>query len=94
MGIVSAGFTLIENWTVFLVAKFFVGCCIGLMGVIIARYIEEYVPLKWFGISQAISFAFLQAGVFVATIMGAILPEDEDHAALETNTNWRIIFAV
>ena len=59
LGICSSLFTFIENWIVFLVSKFFLGISIGMMGVIVARYIEEYVPLKWFGISQAISLTFL-----------------------------------
>ena len=69
-------------------AKFIVGSSIGLIGVIVARYIEEYVPLKWLGISQAISLTFFQAGIFLATIMGTLLPDDDDEAALEANTSW------
>jgi len=59
LGIGASLFTFIEIWIVFLVAKFLVGISIGMMGVIVARYIEEYVPLKWFGTSQAISLTFL-----------------------------------
>ena len=82
VGIFGSLFTFIENWYVFLLAKFIVGASIGMMGVTVARYIEEYVPLAWFGISQAISLAWLQAGIFLATIMGAILPPDDDELAL------------
>ena len=94
LGIFGASFTFIENWYVFLFAKFVVGASIGLMGVTVARFIEEYVPLAWFGTSQAISLAFLQAGIFLATILGAILPDDEDDEALKDNLTYRIIFAV
>ena len=94
LGIFGASFTFIENWYVFLFAKFVVGASIGLMGVTVARFIEEYVPLAWFGTSQAISLAFLQAGIFLATILGAILPDDEDNEALKDNLTYRIIFAV
>ena len=59
LGIFGSLFTFIMNWYVFLLAKFIVGASIGLMGVTVARYIEEYVPLAWFGTSQAISLAFL-----------------------------------
>ena len=76
VGIFGSSLTFIESWSVFLVAKFICGASIGLTGVVAARYIEEYVPLAWFGTSQAISLAFLQFGVFIATIMGAILPPD------------------
>ena len=51
IGIGASLFTFIQNFIVFLIAKFIVGISIGMMGVIVARYIEEYVPLKWFGIS-------------------------------------------
>ena len=94
VGIFGSLFTFILNWYVFLVAKFIVGASIGLMGVTVARFIEEYVPLAWFGTSQAISLAFLQAGVFLSTIMGAILPPDTNEELLKEDTNWRIIFAV
>ena len=43
--------TMIESWSVFLIAKFIVGMAMGMTGVVVARYIEEWVPLKWFGIS-------------------------------------------
>ena len=82
LGIFGSAFTFIANWYVFLFAKFIVGASIGIMGVTVARYIEEYVPLAWFGTSQAISLAFLQAGIFLATIMGAILPPDEEEELL------------
>ena len=59
VGIAGSLLTFIANFYVFLVAKFIVGVSIGLTGVVVARYIEEYVPLKWFGISQAISFCCL-----------------------------------
>ena len=59
IGLVGSLFTFINNWPTFLFAKFIVGISIGLTGVIVARYIEEFVPLKWFGISQAISLACL-----------------------------------
>ena len=94
VGIAGSLFTFIENWAVFLAAKFIVGCSTGLLGVIVARYIEEYVPLKWFGTSQAISLTFLQGGVFLSTIIGAMLPSDEDEAGLAANKSWRVIFAV
>jgi len=93
VGIAGSLLTFIENWGVFLAAKFIVGCSTGLLGVIVARYIEEYVPLKWFGTSQAISLTFLQAGIFFSTISGVILPSDEDEAGLKANTSWRLIFA-
>lgn len=51
LGIFGSLFTFILNWYVFLFAKFIVGASIGLMGVTVARYIEEYVPLAWFGTS-------------------------------------------
>ena len=94
VGIFGSLFTFIENWPLFLVSKFIVGSSIGLIGVIVARFIEEYVPLKWFGTSQAISLAFLQAGIFLSTIMGAILPADDDVEALKDNKTWRLIFAI
>ena len=75
VGIVGSTMALVQYQDVFLISKFIVGSAIGLNGVIIARYIEEYVPLKWLGISQAISFTCLQLGIFLATIMGAILPD-------------------
>jgi MFS family permease len=51
VGIFGSALTFIELWSLFLVAKFIVGASIGLTGVIVARFIEEYVPLKWFGTS-------------------------------------------
>ena len=51
LGIFGSLFTFILNWYVFLFAKFIVGASIGIMGVTVARYIEEYVPLAWFGTS-------------------------------------------
>ena len=94
VGIFGSSFTFIKNWYVFLLAKFIVGASIGMTGVTVARYIDDYVPLAWTGVSQATSLAFLQAGVFLSTIMGAILPPDDDKEALKEDTSWRIIFAV
>lgn len=94
VGIVGSSITMIENWWVFLFAKFIVGAAIGITGVVVARYIEEYVPLAWFGTSQAISLAALQSGFFIATLMGLILPPDEDEEALEDDKSWRLIFAL
>ena len=78
VGIFGSLLAFVEVWAVFLVAKFIAGASIGLCGVIVARFIEEYVPLAYFGISQAISLTFLQAGLFLATVIGAILPPDDD----------------
>lgn len=75
-GIVGSLLTLIQNWSVFLIAKLIVGCAMGMTGVIVARYIEEWVPLKWFGISQAISLTSLQFGVLLSSLMGLILPPE------------------
>lgn len=94
VGIFGSAFTLIEVWSVFLCAKFIVGASIGMTGVVVARFIEEYVPLKWFGTSQAISLAFLQAGIFLSTIIGAILPADDDTTALKENGTWRLIYSL
>ena len=94
VGIAGSLLTLIDSWGVFLAAKFIAGSSTGLMGVIVARYIEEYVPLKWFGTSQAISLTFLQAGIFLSTVIGAILPSDDDEAGLKSDKSWRLIFAV
>ena len=94
VGIAGSALTFISNWPVFLVAKFIIGASIGLTGVIVARYIEEYVPLKWFGTSQAISLAFLQAGIFLSTIIGAALPPDEEPEELKETDSWYAIFAV
>ena len=87
-------FTLIKNWGIFLTAWFIVRISIGLTGVIVVRYIEEYVPLRLFGISQAISLTFLQTGIFLSTIVGFNLPNEVDKAGLEANKSWRLIFAV
>ena len=92
VGILGSLLAYVKNWAVFLASRFIVGVSTGLTGVIVARYIEEYVPVKWFGVSQAISLTFLQAGIFLSTIIGAILPEDDDYAGLATNTNWKLIF--
>ena len=54
-----------------------------MMGVSVGRYIEEYMPLAWVGTSQAISLAFLQGGIFTSTIIGAMLPPDDDVEALK-----------
>ena len=51
VGITGSLICFVEDWIVFLVAKFVVGASIGLTGVVVARYIEEFVPLKWFGTS-------------------------------------------
>lgn len=67
---------------------------VGLTGVIVARYIEEYVPLKWFGMSQAISFTFLQIGVVLSTVVGVILPDEDDTAGLAVDRCWRIVFLI
>ena len=94
VGIAGSILTQIEHWGVFLTAKFIVGISLGLTCVIVARFIEEYVPLKWFGISQAISLTFLQTGIFLSTIVGFNLPNEDDETGLMTNKSWRIIFAV
>ena len=94
IGIASSTITLIQNWTLFLICKFFVGVSVGLTGVIVARYIEEYVPLKWFGLSQAISLTFLQVGVVLSTMIGVILPDEDDAAGLAVDGCWRIVFII
>lgn len=59
VGILGSLLTLIASWEVFLVAKLIVGVSMGMSGVIVARYIEEWVPIEWFGVSQAISLTCL-----------------------------------
>ena len=59
IGIFGSLLTLIANWYVFLFAKLIVGVSMGMSGVIVARYIEEWVPIEWFGVSQAISLTCL-----------------------------------
>ena len=78
VGIFGGVFTLIENYPLFLASKFVVGASVGMQGPIVARYIEEYVPLKWFGTSQAICIGALQGGVLLATAMSYVLPPNED----------------
>ena len=92
IGIIGGLVSLIWNWYVFLFAKLIVGTAMGMIGVVVARYIEEWVPLKWFGISQAISLTCLQLGVLLATLMGSILPPEDDEEALKENETWRIVF--
>ena len=94
VGIVGSAFTFIHNFPVFLSAKLIVGVSIGMMGVSVARYIEEYMPLKYYATSQAISLAFLQGGIFISTIIGVILPPDDDITALKEDKKWYIIFAI
>lgn len=93
-GIVGSLITFWLNFYVFLFAKFIVGASIGMLGVVIARFIEEFVPLKWFGISQAIALASLQTGIFLSTIAGAALPPDADKEALKDTKSWIFIFAL
>ena len=93
-GIAGSLITFWLNFIVFLIAKFIVGASIGMMGVVVARFIEEYVPLKWFGTSQAISLACLQGGIFLSTIVGAVLPPDDDKEALKDTNSWIFIFSL
>ena len=51
IGIAGGLLTLMQYWYVFLLAKLIVGIAMGMAGVVVARYIEEWVPLEWFGIS-------------------------------------------
>ena len=94
IGLVGSFFTLVQSWPFFLFCKFVVGISMGLTGVIVARYIEEWVPLKWFGISQAISLTCLQLGVLISTLMGLILPPEDDKQALKDDKNYKLIFLV
>ena len=59
-----------------------------------SRYIEEYVPLAWFGTSSAIIMFALEVGIFLASIMGFVLPHEEDTEALKETQSWIYIFAV
>lgn len=85
IGIFGSFLTLIGNFPTFLIAKLIAGVSMGMTGVVVARYIEEWVPLKWFGISQAISLTCLQLGVLLSTLLGVLLPPEDDIEALETN---------
>ena len=54
VGMVGSLLTFIINWYVFLTAKFICGINYGMVGVVIARMIEEYVPTAYYGICAAI----------------------------------------
>ena len=54
VGIIGSGLTFIINWYIFLFAKFICGMNYGMVGVVIARMIEEYVPTAYYGVCAAI----------------------------------------
>ena len=54
VGLFGSLLTFIISWPVFLIAKFICGINYGMVGVVIARMIEEYVPTAYYGFCAAI----------------------------------------
>ena len=94
VGMFGSLLTFIINWYVFLIAKFICGMNYGMVGVVIARMIEEYVPTAYYGVCAAIGIMAIQFGTFLAGLSSLVLPPDEDVEALKTTKNYYIIFAI
>ena len=86
--------TFIINWYVFLIAKFICGMNYGMVGVVIARMIEEYVPTAYYGICAAIGIMAIQFGTFLAALSSLVLPPDEEPEKLAATKNYYIIYAI
>lgn len=93
VGMVGSLLTFIISWPVFLIAKFICGVNYGMVGVVIARMIEEYVPTAYYGVCAAIGIMAIQFGTFLAGFFSIVLPPD-DSPELETTKNFYIIYAV
>jgi MFS family permease len=94
VGLVGSLLTFYINWYVFLIAKFICGFNYGMVGVVVARMIEEYVPTAYYGFCAAIGIAAIQLGTLVGSLAGLVLPPDEDKEALAATKNYYIIYAV
>jgi len=94
VGLVGSLLPFIVNWYVFLIAKFICGFNYGMVGVVVARMIEEYVPTSYYGVCAAIGIACIQLGTLLGSVIGMVLPPDEDEEALYSTKNFYIVYAL
>jgi len=94
IGFFGSMLTFIINWYVFLLAKTICGINYGMTGVVMARMIEEYVPTAYYGVCAAIGILSIQAGIFLASLTGLVLPPDTDTEALKETKAYFFIYSV
>ena len=69
------------------------GLAVGIQSVCMPRYVEEFVPLRKYGLCIALYAFSMNIGTLIALMSGIILPLDDDtEALLDNQVSWRIIF--
>ena len=93
VGIAACGITqYLSIWTI-IIGRFWFGFSVGLTATICTRYTEETIPprlMSSFGAFYSVISGF---GVLVGYLLGELLPDDDDKAALKKTERWRIMYA-
>ena len=62
------------------------------MSAVVARYVEETVPFNLYAnILPSLTMAQSSAGI-VSSLLGLMLPPDDNHAALLATDKWKIMY--
>ena len=77
--------TLIQNFPLLLIGRLIYGMAVGVNSVCLPRYVEEYVPLRRYGLCIVLYSGSINIGSTMAILSAIILPPDDDTAALEAD---------
>ena len=94
IGLSGSCLTFIIDWRVFLVAKTICGLFDGMITVVTGRFIEEYVPTAYYGVCAAVSIMAICFGTFSASLLGLILPPDDDKEALYSTKLFYVLYSL
>lgn len=94
LGIVGCSLTVWKNKYLIIIGRIIYGMSSGCLAAAINRYVDEYIPLKWFSSVAPIYSVGLNIGTLTATFTAAILPNTDTDSVevLENNQTWRYIF--
>lgn len=87
--------TLIQSFPLLLIGRLIYGIAVGVESVCMPRYVEEYLPLRRYGLCIALYAGSINIGSTMAILSAVILPSDTDtEALLADEVDWRIIFGL
>ena len=90
--IVASLITMVQTLQTICFGRFILGLAAGVLNIVMGKSLDETVLSQYSTLFGCMTNAFICTSVWLAMIMGLILPkEEEDFVA---DNNWRIVFGM
>ena len=90
--IVASLITMVQTLQTICFGRFILGLAAGVLNIVMGKSLDETVPSQYSTLFGCMTNAFICTSVWLAMIMGLILPkEEEDFVA---DNKWRIVFGM